>query len=86
MAERFKIEVSSEIEGFFDAAEAGQWDELQTRFQSLHRQWQSADCSTDLRALWGPVNEAFGVAEEAHDWPAQRLLDYGQAILGSLRP
>jgi hypothetical protein len=25
------------------------------------------------------------VAEAAHDWPAQKLLDYGQAVLGSLR-
>ncbi len=86
MAKRLKVEVSSEMERFFDAAEAGQWDELQTRFESVHRQWQSDDSSTDLRALWGPVNETFGVAEEAHNWPAQRLLDYGQAILGSLRP
>lgn len=26
------------------------------------------------------------MAEAAHDWTAQKLLDYGQAVLGSLRP
>ena len=26
------------------------------------------------------------IAECAHDWPAQKLLDYGDATLGSLRP
>jgi hypothetical protein len=30
--------------------------------------------------------EAYGVAEVAHEWPAQRLLAYGEAVLGSLRP
>jgi hypothetical protein len=27
-----------------------------------------------------------GVAESAHDWPARRLLEYGNSILDSLRP
>ena len=26
------------------------------------------------------------MAEAAHNWPAQKLLDYGEAVLGSLRP
>jgi hypothetical protein len=30
--------------------------------------------------------ETFGVAETAHSWPGQKLLDYGQAVLGSLKP
>jgi hypothetical protein len=32
------------------------------------------------------VLDAYGVAEQAHLWPAQKLLDYGNAILHSLRP
>jgi hypothetical protein len=32
------------------------------------------------------VLDAYGVAEQAHNWPAQQLLDYGNAILDSLRP
>src|SRR5207253_1713385 len=27
-----------------------------------------------------------GVAESVHDWPAQKLLDYGKETLGALRP
>ena len=30
--------------------------------------------------------ETYGVAEIAHLWPAQQVLDYGEAVLGSLRP
>jgi hypothetical protein len=32
------------------------------------------------------VRETWGVAYEARKWPPQALLDYGNAILGSLRP
>src|SRR5947207_14598523 len=39
-----------------------------------------------MESLWPAILESFGVAESAHDWPAQKLLDYGNAILGSLRP
>ncbi len=39
-----------------------------------------------LANLWPSVTEMHGVAEAAHTWPAQRLLDYGNAILDSLRP
>lgn len=30
--------------------------------------------------------DAYGAAEQAHEWPAQKLLDYGNSILDSLRP
>jgi tetratricopeptide (TPR) repeat protein len=30
--------------------------------------------------------ETQGSADAAHDWPAQKLLDYGNSVLGSLRP
>jgi tetratricopeptide (TPR) repeat protein len=36
--------------------------------------------------LWPVVLETYRVAEVAHTWPPQNLLDYGNAILGSLRP
>ena len=32
------------------------------------------------------VLDAYGVAEQAHLWPAKELLDYGNAILDSLQP
>jgi tetratricopeptide (TPR) repeat protein len=33
-----------------------------------------------------PIKESFGVAQQAHNWPAQSLLDYGNVILDSLKP
>jgi hypothetical protein len=39
-----------------------------------------------LDTFWPTVLDAYGVAEQAHLWPAQKLLDYGNSILDSLRP
>jgi len=83
MARRFKVEVPDEVERFFEAAQAGRWEELQQLFESLK---QSSKESTGLNVLWGPIHETFGVAEQTHEWPAQKLLDYGHSILDSLRP
>jgi hypothetical protein len=47
---------------------------------------RGAGTPAELQSLWGPILETFGVAEVAQDWPARRLLDYGQAILDSLQP
>src|SRR5262245_21537728 len=35
MAKRFNIAVSAEVERFYDAAEAGRWEELKASFDSL---------------------------------------------------
>jgi hypothetical protein len=40
----------------------------------------------DLLALGSSLLETLGVAEAVHNWPAQKLLDYGNSILDSLRP
>ena len=40
----------------------------------------------ELDQLWAPILTTFGALEEAHMWPAQKYLDYGNAILDSLRP
>jgi hypothetical protein len=42
--------------------------------------------SPKLDPVWHAVLDAYGVAEQVHEWPAQKLLDYGNAILDSLRP
>src|SRR5206468_40123 len=42
--------------------------------------------SGDLHQIWRPIQEAWGAAREAHNWPAQTLLNYGNAILDSLQP
>ena len=83
LAQKLKVEVPSELDPFFDAVESGRWEEIQARFTALREARSSVE---GLNLLWGPVLETYGVAEVSHDWPAQRLLDYGQAVLGSLKP
>ncbi len=86
MAERFKIEVPADVERFFAAVEAGRWDEIEAAWKPLGDRHKIKPPPHDLEVLFGPIVEALGAAESAHDWPAQRLLDYGEAVLGSLRP
>ena len=86
MARQFKVQMPADVERFFDAAEAGRWDELKSLFASLKQRRQGSDGDEGLRTLWPAILETYGIAEVAHDWPAQKLLDYGEAVLGSLRP
>ena len=86
LAERFKIEVPADVERFFAAVEAGNWDEIDAAFKPIGDRYKAKPPPRDIDVLWGPILEALGVAESAHDWPAERLLDYGDAVLGSLRP
>jgi hypothetical protein len=85
MARRFKIEVPADLERFFDAAEAGRVDEMKALYDSLIER-RNQELGANLRELWPSIHETLGVAQEAHQWPAQKLLDYGNAVLGSLRP
>jgi len=84
MARHFKVEVSPEMERFFDLAEAGRLDEMNALFESLRE--QKKEGSPALNAVWPALHETLGVAEEVARWPAQGLLDYGNAVLDSLRP
>jgi hypothetical protein len=89
MGRRAKKDVPPEIEKFFDAVEAGRWEEIETQFKALSKQsgqFEGSSHSPELDPFWQAVLDAYGVAEQAHLWPAQKLLDYGNAILGSLRP
>ncbi len=85
MAERFKVSVASDVERFFQDAAARRWEEMNADFKALRERRQSGN-GEDLGVLWGPILETQLIAECAHDWPAQKLLDYGEATLGSLRP
>jgi hypothetical protein len=69
-----------------DAAESGRWAEVQSQFQELDKIRKTTGWSEGTARLWPVIMETFGVAEIAHRWPAEQLLDYGQAVLGSLRP
>jgi hypothetical protein len=86
---RLHKDVPPEVEEFFDAIEAGNWEEIHSRWQALAKQsgqYESSTHSPDLDSFWPFVLDAYGVAEQAHEWPAQKLLDYGNTVLGSLRP
>jgi hypothetical protein len=88
IAKRLNVKVPDEVERFFDAVEGGRWDEIDAAHKALleddkqHNQPKSAE----LHEFWRPIQEVWGAAREAQNWPAQRLLDYGNAILDSLRP
>jgi tetratricopeptide (TPR) repeat protein len=86
MAKRYKIEVPPDVERFFAAAEAGRWEELKELFGSLKKLRESSEGAEALKTLFPAIMETYGIAQVAHDWPAQKLLDYGQAVLDSLRP
>jgi hypothetical protein len=82
-------DVPPEIEAFFDAVEEGNWDQIHTLWQALAKRSGQYDYSThspELDEFWPAVLEAYGAAEAAHLWPAQKLLDYGDGVLGALRP
>jgi len=93
--------VPARLEQFFDAAESGKWEDLDAAFHSLSEYkrlaLEEADKKTEATGeidqelmatmkLSQSVTEMYGVAQAAHNWPAQRLLDYGNAILDSLHP
>jgi len=85
MAKRKDIELPPEAERFFNAVAQGRWDELNDLYKSLAGLRDSPE-GEKLRSLWGPILETLLIAECAHLWPAQKLLDYGQATIGSLPP
>ena len=94
LARRANKQVPSEVEEFFDALERGNWEEIESRFKALRpgegKGWAllrgEAALRTELQDIWPAIHDAFGAAQEAHLWPAQKLLDYGHAVLDSLRP
>jgi hypothetical protein len=90
LARRHKVEVAADVERFFDAVESGKWDEIEGAFKRINGGDSSAS-QNDARPqgvaeLWPAIIDAYGVAEQVHLWPAQKLLDYGKAVLGALRP
>ncbi len=87
MAAKYKVEVPAGVREFFDALERGDWNQARLSYQSLSNLVLSTDAPAGLHEkIWAPIVEAYGVAETAQKWPAQQLLDYGQAVLGALKP
>jgi hypothetical protein len=90
IARRSQKEVAPEVDRFFDAVESGNWEDINQQWHELAKRSGQFDYSTnlwpELSPYWPAVLDAYGAAEQAHLWPAQELLDYGKAILDSLRP
>ncbi len=90
LARRHGVEVSDDVNRFFDAVEAGNWDEIQARYKVINggdgSAGHGADRPAGVNEFWCAIVDAYGVAEQVHEWPAQKLLDYGHAVLDSLRP
>jgi tetratricopeptide (TPR) repeat protein len=86
LAAHFKVPMSDEMERFFDAAEAGRYEEMTTIYKSLRKQRENGSDGVNYGPQWRTIIETQGVADAAHDWPAQKLLDYGNGVLGSLQP
>jgi tetratricopeptide (TPR) repeat protein len=85
LAAHFEVPMSDEMERFFDAAEAGRYEEMTSIYKSLRKQRESGTDGVNYGPQWRTIIETQGVADAAHDWPAQKLLDYGNGVLGSLR-
>ena len=86
LAQKLDVGVPEDVQRFFNALEAGQWEDIEAQFKRLVEHKRADGGNEDLARLWGPILDAYGAAEQAHLWPAQKLLDYGNAVLGSLRP
>jgi hypothetical protein len=84
------VEVSADVEQFFSAVQTGNWDEIEAAFQKINGGDSSAGHAdrrpAGVEPLWPAIVDAYGAAEQVHEWPAQKLLDYGSAVLSSLRP
>jgi tetratricopeptide (TPR) repeat protein len=90
MARHFKVEVPAEVKRFFEAVQAGRQEEADALFKSMSEKRKSPSTTSNtvegLQKLWPAVMETYGVTKEADKWPPQKLLDYGNAVLDSLRP
>src|ERR1051325_5028339 len=82
------IPMPPDVEKFFDAAEAGNWPEVERLFTVLHDLIleQRKTPPAALEPFWSPIFVTYGTLEQVHDLPAQKYLDYGNAILDSLKP
>jgi hypothetical protein len=85
IAQRRKEALPPEIAAFFDAVDKGDWNEIDSRWKELLA-YRNNHERPDLIPYLATVRDTYGTAEQTHEWPAQQLLDYGNAMLGSLRP
>ena len=80
LARRHQVEMSGDVERFFAAVESGHWEDIEKNFSQINGGDSSAGHSNrrspDIEHLWPAIIDAYGAAEQVHEWPAQQLLDY----------
>jgi len=87
MATRHGVAVPEGVKRFFDAVEAGRLDEAHAIYKTLRDSKNAGGPqSEDIRPFWRSIEDTWGAAMMAQRMPAQEYLDYGNAILGSLKP
>ena len=82
-------EIPAEVEKFFEAIEMGDWEQIDDVWTSMSKrsaQYEGSTHAPELDPFWPTVLDVYLTAEAAHNWPAQKLLNYGNAILDALRP
>jgi hypothetical protein len=84
LAKRAGVEVPADVTRFFDAVAAGDWPEIDQLLTELSGSMHGEGRRKDLEACWPAVMDTFGCVDEAHKWPAEKLLDYADAVLGPL--
>lgn len=87
IAFKHKVSVPGDVKQFFDAVEAGHWDEAEAIYKTL-RDSKNPDGSQrdDIRPIWRSIQDTWGAVMMSQKMPAQEYLDYGNTILGSLKP
>ena len=90
LAKRHGVKVPDAVARFFDAVESGNWADIKARYAEIKGTDGSASTGSPrppgVQPLWPAIVDAYGAAEQVHLWPAQQLLDYGNAVMGSLTP
>ena len=98
LAKQHGIAVPEGAERFFNALAAGDWNEIKAQYAAvIIAKHQNLNDSSDpgggtlgrpadIQSLWPAIHDAYGAALTVQRWPAQQLLDYGNAVLDSLRP
>lgn len=89
LARRHQVQIPAEVEQFFASVESGDWQAISAAFKKINGGDSSAsqaDRPRGVAPLWPAIIDTYGMAEQVHLWPAQQLLDYGNAILDALKP
>ena len=82
IAAHFGKPVPADVEQFFAAAEANNFEEMDRLFTQLSKRKDASNDSDEpeLFLMWRAIAETIGIANESRDWPAQKLLDYGERV------